>query len=62
MNEIADTLIIDEFFENFIDINFTMPEQNYFKMILDYKKENLFNVLNSKINYLRNKIEGKKID
>ena len=56
INEILDSLLIDEFFENFLDIYVKFEEQKYFEMMQRYAKDHLLNIVTNKIVFTKNKI------
>lgn len=56
INEILDSLLIDEFFENFLDIYVRFEEQKYFEMMQRYAKDHLLNIVTNKITFTKNKL------
>ncbi|EAS03183.1 Serine/Threonine kinase domain protein (macronuclear) [Tetrahymena thermophila SB210] len=57
IHKTLDALLLDEFFENFIQIDITdFEQQPYFKTFHTYQKSDLLTVVSNKINYTRNKL------
>ncbi|EGR34530.1 protein kinase domain protein [Ichthyophthirius multifiliis] len=57
IHKTLDALLLDEFFENFIQVDVTdFEQQNYFTTFKTYQKSDLFTVVSNKINYTRNKL------
>eukprot|EP01017_Pseudomicrothorax_dubius_P008231 TRINITY_DN12683_c0_g1_i3.p1 TRINITY_DN12683_c0_g1~~TRINITY_DN12683_c0_g1_i3.p1 ORF type:complete len:491 (-),score=97.72 TRINITY_DN12683_c0_g1_i3:111-1523(-) len=55
-HEVADILILDEFFENFIDVNTKYHEQKYFETLRSCPIEGLNNLLSQKLEFARSRI------
>ena len=56
INEVLDVLLIDEFFENFLDIYVKFENQKYFEMIKRYAKDHLLNIVTNKIVFTKSKL------
>jgi serine/threonine-protein kinase ULK/ATG1 len=56
INEVLDVLLIDEFFENFLDIYVKYENQKYFEMIKRYAKDHLLNIVTNKIVFTKSKL------
>ena len=56
LNEILDVLLIDEFFENFLDIYIKFDQQKYFDMIKKDTKDHLLSIVTNKIVWTKNKL------
>ena len=56
VNEILDVMLVDEFFENFLDIYVKFENQKYFEMIRRYAKDHLLNIVTNKIQFTKGKL------
>ena len=56
INEILDVMLIDEFFENFLDIYVKFENQKYFEMIRRDNKDHLLSIVTNKIVFNKNKL------
>ncbi|KAL4497423.1 hypothetical protein ABPG73_020520 [Tetrahymena malaccensis] len=56
VNEMLDSFMIEEFFENFIDVNSKYTEQKYFENIRKYKPDSLQELVAHKFDYVRSKL------
>lgn len=55
--KVLDALLIDDFFENFININVeNLDQQEYFLTLNNYRKSDLFTIISNKISFTRNKL------
>ena len=48
-------MLVDDFFQKFIEINVNFDDQKYFIMLSNYQKEQLLHVINSKIDFFKKK-------
>lgn len=58
LNEVMDSIILDEFFEKFIDTNVAFEHQKYFEIVKGYSKENLSNIISSKIDFTNHRLKS----
>ncbi|EGR29303.1 protein kinase domain protein [Ichthyophthirius multifiliis] len=56
LNEMIDCFLIEEFFDNFIDLNTKFYDQKYFDNIKKYKVEALQELVNHKFDYIKQKV------
>ena len=61
INNVLDVMVLEDFFENFIDLNSEINEQKYYTMFDNYNRKELYNIINGKINITKEKLKASQI-